>query len=90
MEQIPWRAAVRRAQLSLMNSRELDRLLEIVALMEQTLPGDDAIRSYLYHANPTLQGEKPIDLLIHGGIRPGGSGPSGRSRGSLHLIGTAL
>lgn len=47
-------------------TRELDRLLEIVVLMEQTLPGNDAIRSYLYHANPTLQGEKPIDLLIRG------------------------
>jgi CheY-like chemotaxis protein len=45
-------------------SRELDRLLEIVAQIEQTLPNDDAIRSYLYHANPTLDGEKPIDLLI--------------------------
>lgn len=47
-------------------TRELDRLLEIVALLEQTLPSDDAIRSYLYHANPTLRGEKPIDLLIRG------------------------
>ncbi len=47
-------------------TRELDRLLEIVALMGQTLPSDDGIRSYLYHANPTLQGEKPIDLLIRG------------------------
>lgn len=47
-------------------TRELDRLLEIVVLMEQTLPGDDAVRSYLYHDNPTLQGEKPIDLLIRG------------------------
>lgn len=47
-------------------TRELDRLSEIVALLEQTLPNDDAIRSYLYHANPTLQGEKPIDLLIRG------------------------
>ena len=47
-------------------TRELDRLLEIVALLEQTLPNDDAIRSYLYHTNPTLQGEKPIDLLIRG------------------------
>lgn len=45
---------------------ELDRLLEIVALMEQTLLSDDAIRSYLYHVNPTLQGERPIDLLIRG------------------------
>jgi CheY-like chemotaxis protein len=47
-------------------TRELDRLLEIVALLDQTLPNDDAIRSYLYHSNPTLQGEKPIDLLIRG------------------------
>ncbi len=47
-------------------TRELDRLLEIVALLEQTLPNDEAIRSYLYHANPILQGEKPIDLLIRG------------------------
>jgi CheY-like chemotaxis protein len=47
-------------------TRELDRLLEIVALLEQTLPNDDAIRTYLYHANPILQGEKPIDLLIRG------------------------
>lgn len=47
-------------------TRELDRLLEIVVLMEQTLPGNDAIRGYLYHANPTFQGEKPIDLLIRG------------------------
>ena len=45
---------------------ELNRLLEIVALMEQTLPSDDAIQSYLYHANPTLQGGRPIDLLIRG------------------------
>jgi CheY-like chemotaxis protein len=47
-------------------TRELDRLLEIVALLEQTLPNDEAIRSYVYHANPTLRGEKPIDLLIRG------------------------
>lgn len=47
-------------------TRELERLLEIVALLEQTLPNDDAIRSYLYHANQSLQGEKPIDLLIRG------------------------
>jgi len=47
-------------------TRELDRLFEIVALLGQTLPNDDAIRSYLYHANPTFQGEKPIDLLIRG------------------------
>jgi CheY-like chemotaxis protein len=47
-------------------TRELDHLLEFVALLEQTLPNHNAIRSYLYHANPTLRGEKPIDLLIRG------------------------
>lgn len=47
-------------------TRELDRLLEIVALLEQTLPNDQAIRSYLYQTNPSLQGEKPMDLLIRG------------------------
>ena len=47
-------------------TRELQRLVEIVGLLEQTLPNDEAIRSYLYHANPSLQGEKPIDLLIRG------------------------
>ena len=47
-------------------TRELHRLHEIVALLEQTLPNDDAIRSYLYHANSSLQSEKPIDLLIRG------------------------
>jgi CheY-like chemotaxis protein len=47
-------------------TRELDRLFEIVALLEQALPNADAIRGYLYHSNPTLQGEKPIDLLIRG------------------------
>lgn len=47
-------------------TRELERLLEIIMLLEQTLPSDDAIRSYLYQSNPTLHGEKPIDLLIRG------------------------
>ena len=47
-------------------NRELGRLLEVVALLEQVFPNDDAIRTYLYHSNPTLQGEKPIDLLIRG------------------------
>lgn len=47
-------------------TRELNRLFEIIALLEQTLSTHDAIRSYLYHANPTLGGEKPIDALIRG------------------------
>lgn len=47
-------------------TRELGRLFEIATLLEQTLPNAGAIRDYLYRANPTLQGEKPIDLLIRG------------------------
>lgn len=47
-------------------TQELDRLFELVALLEQTLPNDEAVRSYLYRANPSLQGKKPIDLLIRG------------------------
>jgi CheY-like chemotaxis protein len=45
-------------------TRELDRLLDVVALLEHTLPNNEVIRKYLYHANPT--GERPIDLLIRG------------------------
>ncbi len=45
---------------------ELDRLLEIVSLLEQTLPNAETIRSYLNHSNPSLSGEKPIDLVIRG------------------------
>jgi CheY-like chemotaxis protein len=47
-------------------TQELERLLEVVALLEQTLPSDNAVRSYLHHANQALRGEKPIDLLIRG------------------------
>jgi CheY-like chemotaxis protein len=47
-------------------TQEVERLLEIVALLEQTLPSEDAIRSYLYRSNPILRGDKPIDLLIRG------------------------
>jgi len=49
-------------------TQELGRLLQFVALLEQTLPNDDAIRSYLYKANPSLKGEKPMDLLIRGEV----------------------
>jgi len=45
-------------------SRELDQLLQTVALLEQTLPGEDEIRKYLHQSNPALEGEKPIDLLM--------------------------
>jgi len=44
----------------------LERLLEIAELLEQTFPGGDAIRSYLYHDNRSLGGEKPMELLTRG------------------------
>jgi CheY-like chemotaxis protein len=47
-------------------TQELERLLGIVALLNQTFPSEDAIRSYLYHPNPNLAGRKPIDLLTLG------------------------
>jgi len=44
-------------------SHELDRLLEIAALLQQTLPGEEEIRKYLYQSNAALGGERPMDLL---------------------------
>jgi len=40
--------------------------LEVVALLQRALPNDEAIRSYLQHSNPALEGERPIDALIRG------------------------
>jgi len=42
---------------------ELNRLESIVSRLEETLPGTEAIRSYLNHPNPNLAGERPVDLL---------------------------
>jgi len=47
-------------------NRELERLLGIVALLERTLPTTDAIHTYLYHPNPSLAGDRPIDALTSG------------------------
>lgn len=47
-------------------SPELERLLEMVAFLEQALPNAAGIRSYLHHANPNLGGARPIELLIRG------------------------
>ena len=47
-------------------TRELERLLEVVALLQRALPNDEAIRSYLQHSNPALEGERPIEVLIRG------------------------
>ena len=43
---------------------ELNRLESIVSRLEETLPGPEAIRSYLNHPNPNLAGERPVDLLV--------------------------
>jgi CheY-like chemotaxis protein/transcriptional regulator with XRE-family HTH domain len=47
-------------------NRELERLLGIVALLERTLPTTNAIHTYLYHPNPSLAGDRPIDALTSG------------------------
>jgi len=47
---------------------ELDQLHRVALLLEQTLAEPEAIRSYLYHPNPNLDGEKPISLLTRGGF----------------------
>lgn len=43
---------------------ELNRLHEIVLLLEQALPNAEAIRSYLYHPNPNLGGARPVDVMF--------------------------
>lgn len=45
-------------------TRELDRLFEIAALLQQTLPDEEEIRRYLYQSSPALGGERPIELLL--------------------------
>lgn len=45
---------------------ELDKLLQIVAALEKTLPDRASIRRYLNYPNPNLKDEKPIDLLLRG------------------------
>ncbi len=47
-------------------NRELEKLVGIVALLEQTLPNEHAIRNYLYYSHPNLGGDRRIDLLIRG------------------------
>jgi uncharacterized protein (DUF2384 family) len=45
---------------------ELDRMARFVSQLEETLSKPDAIRAYLQHPNPSLGGEKPVDLLARG------------------------
>jgi DNA-binding NarL/FixJ family response regulator len=45
---------------------ELKRLHELVSLLIEVLPNEDAIRSYLNHPNPSLDGQTPMNLLVRG------------------------
>ena len=42
---------------------ELQQLQRTVTLLGRTFPDERDIRAYLYHPNPSLEGERPIDLL---------------------------
>jgi len=46
--------------------RDLDQLGRLVMLLEETLPGLNAIKSYLNHANPGLDGDTPLNALSRG------------------------
>lgn len=45
---------------------ELERLSQIVSLLLESLPNQDAIRSYLNHPNPSFNGDTPMSLLVRG------------------------
>jgi CheY-like chemotaxis protein len=42
---------------------ELERLSQVVSLLLDTLPSEDAIRGYLNHPNPSFGGDTPMNLL---------------------------
>lgn len=45
---------------------ELERLSHVVSLLLDTLPNENAIRSYLNHPNPSFDGDTPMNLLVRG------------------------
>lgn len=45
---------------------ELERLSQIISLLLEALPNEDAIRSYLTHPNPSFDGDTPMNLLVRG------------------------
>jgi DNA-binding transcriptional regulator YiaG len=45
---------------------ELERLSQVVSLLLETLPNEDAIRSYLNHPNPSFDGNTAMNLLVRG------------------------
>jgi len=44
----------------------LERLSHVVSLLLETLPNEDAIRSYLNHPNRSFHGDTPMNLLVRG------------------------
>jgi hypothetical protein len=45
---------------------QLERLYQVVSLLLETLPNEDAIRSYLNQPNPSFDGNTPMNLLVRG------------------------
>jgi len=45
---------------------ELERLSRVVSLLLDTLPNENAIRSYLNHPNPSFAGDTPMNLFVRG------------------------
>jgi CheY-like chemotaxis protein len=45
---------------------QIERLSQLVSLLLETLPNEEAIRSYLNYPNRSLDGDTPMDLLVRG------------------------
>lgn len=45
---------------------ELVQLARLVSMLEDTFPTKEAVQSYLHYPNPSLSGEKPIELVVRG------------------------
>jgi AmiR/NasT family two-component response regulator len=45
---------------------ELERLSHVISLLLETLPNEEAIRSYLNHPNPNFNGDTAMNLLVRG------------------------
>lgn len=45
---------------------ELERLSQIVSLLLESLPSEEAVRDYLNHPNPSFKGDTPVSLLARG------------------------
>jgi DNA-binding NarL/FixJ family response regulator len=45
---------------------ELERLSQIISLLLESLPNEEAVRDYLNHPNPSFKGDTPMSLLVRG------------------------